>query len=133
MPEPCPPKVFEALADPVRRTILQMVAQREHAAGTLAAGIGEFTTISQPAISQHLKVLREAGLVQVRPDGTRRIYTLDPAGVEIAQRWLTTLVDPLDVFSQPLDALATEIARGTRRRRGADPGSRGSSAGSRSA
>ena len=73
--------------------------------------------ISQPAVSQHLKVLREANLVSARAEGTRRIYMLDRAGLDVAVAWLTRLADPLAPFSQPLDALATEVARGRRTRR----------------
>ncbi|WP_328388924.1 ArsR/SmtB family transcription factor [Nocardia sp. NBC_00416] len=109
--------MFEALGDPVRRAILQMVADGEQPAGTLVSGIREHAPISQPAVSQHLKVLREAGLVQVRSEGNRRIYALEPAGIAVAREWLTGLVDPLAQFTQPLDALATEVARGTRARR----------------
>lgn len=112
-----PARVFEALADPVRRHILELVAAGEQPAGTIVAAVQEVTTISQPGVSQHLKLLREAGLVQVRAEGTRRLYGLDTDGVEAARTWLTALSDPLAHFAQPLDALATEIARGKRARR----------------
>ncbi len=75
--------------------------------------------ISQPAVSQHLKVLREARLVSVRAMGTRRVYALDRAGLGAAQAWLARVADPLGPFTQPLDALATELARGRRARRAA--------------
>jgi DNA-binding transcriptional ArsR family regulator len=74
-------------------------------------------SISQPAVSQHLKVLREANLVRVRALGTRRIYALNQTGLDAAAAWLTRLSDPLAPFAQPLDALATELARGRRARR----------------
>jgi hypothetical protein len=67
-------------------------------------------------------VLREASLVSVRAVGTRRIYALDHAGLDAAQAWLARLADPLGPFTQPLDALATELARGRRARRAADAG-----------
>jgi DNA-binding transcriptional ArsR family regulator len=70
-------------------------------------------------VSQQLKVLREAGLVSARADGTRRLYALDQAGLGAAQAWLTRLADPLEPFAQPLDALATEVARGRRAKRAA--------------
>jgi DNA-binding transcriptional ArsR family regulator len=78
-------------------------------------------------VSQHLKVLREAGLVTKRADGTRRLYHLDPAGIGAASAWLSaltqSLADPVAAFAQPLDALATEVARGRRRRRASpEPG-----------
>lgn len=114
-------KIFEALADPVRRYILELVADEEQAAGTVVTAVQRYTRISQPGVSQHLKVLRDAGLVRVRAEGTRRFYTLDAEGVAVAQSWLAHLVDPLAQFAQPLDALATEVARG-RRARKAEPG-----------
>jgi DNA-binding transcriptional ArsR family regulator len=82
--------------------------------------------LSQPAFSQHLKVLREARLVNVRAEGTRRYYALDPAGLEAAQVWLARLADPVGPFAQPLDALATEVARGRRERRATHGSARGS-------
>ncbi|CAM4395939.1 metalloregulator ArsR/SmtB family transcription factor [Nocardia ninae] len=117
-----PEKIFEALGDPVRRFILELVATGEQPAGTVVAAVQGFTRISQPGVSQHLKVLRDAGLVRVRAEGTRRVYALDAAGVEVAQVWLSALADPLAQFAQPLDALATEVARGRRARRAAEPG-----------
>ncbi|MFI2284550.1 ArsR/SmtB family transcription factor [Nocardia beijingensis] len=113
-----PAKIFEALGDPVRRFILELVAVDEQQAGALVAAVRQRTPISQPGVSQHLKVLRDAGLVRVRAEGTRRIYVLDRAGVDAARAWLTALADPLHQFAQPLDALATEVARGKRARRG---------------
>ncbi|MET9027909.1 metalloregulator ArsR/SmtB family transcription factor [Nocardia sp. NPDC004168] len=113
-----PAKIFEALGDPVRRFLLEMVAAEEQPAGALVAAVQQRTRISQPGVSQHLKVLRDAGLVHVRAEGTRRLYALDPAGIEAARAWLTGLADPMRHFAQPLDALATEIARGKRARRG---------------
>jgi len=73
--------------------------------------------ISQPAVSQHLKVLLGANLVSVRASGTRRLYALNQAGLDDARAWLERLGDPTAPFTQPLDALATEIARGRRARR----------------
>jgi DNA-binding transcriptional ArsR family regulator len=67
-----------ALGDPTRRAIFERVAQRPRAVGEIAAEL----PVSRPAVSQHLKVLKEAGLVVDRAVGTRRIYTADPAGVE---------------------------------------------------
>ncbi|HKE68209.1 MAG TPA: metalloregulator ArsR/SmtB family transcription factor [Nocardioidaceae bacterium] len=109
-------KVFEALGDPVRRVVLELLSGGEQPAGEIVAVLQHRAPISQPAVSQHLKVLREAGLVRVRAEGTRRVYALDPAGVEAARAWLTRLADPLEPFEQPLDALATEVARGRRSR-----------------
>ncbi|MFE7745066.1 ArsR/SmtB family transcription factor [Nocardia sp. NPDC057455] len=117
-----PTKIFEALGDPVRRFILEIVAADEQPAGALVAAVQQHTPISQPGVSQHLKVLRDAGLVRVRAEGTRRLYALDSEGIDAAWAWLTGLADPLHRFAQPLDALATEIARGKRARRGAGTG-----------
>jgi DNA-binding transcriptional ArsR family regulator len=108
---------FEALGEPVRRLILELLAAGEQPVGPLVAALQSRMPISQPAVSQHLKVLLEASLVSVRASGTRRLYALDQAGVDAAQAWLAGLADPLGPFAQPLDALATEVARGRRARR----------------
>ena len=77
---------FTALADPTRRAIFERIAQRPSAVGELA----EALPVSRPAVSQHLKVLKDAGLVADRAHGTRRIYQLDPAGVEALRAYLDT-------------------------------------------
>ena|SRR5262245_32523662 len=82
-------QAFTALADPTRREIFERVATRPRAVGELADDL----PVSRPAVSQHLKVLSEAGLVTARADGTRRIYELDPQG-------LAGLRDYLDGFWQ---------------------------------
>lgn len=102
---------FPALGDPVRRAILTLLAGGEQPAGAIVDSLNTRSPITQPSVSQHLKVLLEARLVQVRAQGRHRYYALDPAGVTAAQLWLSNLVDP---FRQPLDALETEIARGRR-------------------
>jgi DNA-binding transcriptional ArsR family regulator len=112
--------VFEALGDPVRRVILELLTAGEQPTGSLVTALQSRTPISQPAVSQHLKVLREASLVSVRTTGTRRLYALDQAGLDAARAWLAGLADQLGPFTQPLDALATEIARGRRARRASD-------------
>jgi DNA-binding transcriptional ArsR family regulator len=117
------PGVFEALGEPVRRAILELLTAGEQPVGPLVTALRSRMPISQPAVSQHLKVLLDAGLVSVRAVGTRRLYTLDQAGVDAAQAWLARLADPLGPFAQPLDALATEVARGRRTRRAAAGGS----------
>ena len=108
--------VFDALGDPVRRRILELLGDGERPAGAIAHALHAQFGISQPAASQHLRVLRGAGLVTVRADGTRRIYGVDTAGLAVVQDWLERFAD---VFAQPLDALETELARGRRARRGA--------------
>jgi DNA-binding transcriptional ArsR family regulator len=116
--------VFEALGDPTRRQILELLASGEQPAGTVVATLQTRAPISQPAVSQHLRVLREAGLVTVRAEGTRRLYAIDEAGLDAAKGWLTRLADPLAPFAQPLDALETEVARGRRARRASQSGKR---------
>lgn len=101
---------FDALGDPTRRRILELLAGTERTVGELVAALGR---ISQPAVSQHLAVLRDAGLVRVRAEGTRRFHAVDDDAVAAARDWLTRLTGP---FDQPLDALATEVARGRRAR-----------------
>ncbi|WP_067534382.1 ArsR/SmtB family transcription factor [Nocardia crassostreae] len=117
-----PEKIFEALGDSVRRYVLELLAGGEQPASAIVAAVQGHTRISQPGVSQHLKVLGDAGLVSVRAAGTRRFYALDAAGLEAAQRWLAGLADPLHQFAQPLDALATEVARGKRTMRTGDTG-----------
>jgi DNA-binding transcriptional ArsR family regulator len=105
---------FDVLGDPVRRRILELLAGGERAAGEVSAVVQEEFGITQPAVSQHLKVLRENGFARVRAEGTRRLYAVDPAPLREADRWL----DHFRRFWTPhLDALATEIARGKRERR----------------
>lgn len=104
---------FDVLGDPVRRRILELLAGREHSSGEVVAVIaGEFG-ITQAAVSQHLKVLRESGFATVRPDGTRRIYTLDPTPMRDVDAWLDRF---RGFWTHKLDALATEVARGKRAR-----------------
>ncbi len=80
-------RALQALADPTRRRILDLLAQGEMAAGEIA---GHFPSISRPAVSQHLAVLREAGLVRERREGRRRIYRLEPEPLrEIWEGWLS--------------------------------------------
>jgi len=75
---------LNALADPTRRTIFERVGAGPGAVGEIAAGL----PVSRPAVSQHLKVLKEAGLVTDTPDGTRRVYRLDPRGLGALRDWL---------------------------------------------
>ena len=109
--------VFAALGEPVRRRILEVLSGGARSAGGVVAVLRERAPISQPAASQHLKVLREAGLIDFVADGNRRLYRLEPVAIEAARGWLDTLLDPAAQFTQPLDALATEVARGKRDRR----------------
>lgn len=110
------PGVFEALGDRTRRRILEVAAAGDQTVGTIVAALQAEMTISQPAVSQHLKVLREAELVRARADGKHRYYSIDEAGLDAAHAWLGQIADPIGSFAQPLDALATEVARGRRQR-----------------
>ncbi len=109
--------VFAAIADPTRRQVLDLLRVRERAAGELAAS---FPSLSQPAMSQHLRVLREAGLVNVRPELQRRIYSLRYEGFATLEAWLTHYRQfwqlNLDALERYLDARgAGEKAKGRRR------------------
>ncbi|MDT5130392.1 MAG: hypothetical protein QOG79_2869 [Mycobacterium sp.] len=105
---------FDVLGDPVRRRILELLADGELSAGVIGATIQDEFAITQPAVSQHLKVLRDNGFASVRPDGQRRLYAVDATALRDVDRWL----DGFRRFWTPhLDALATEVARGKRQRR----------------
>ncbi|HEX2105266.1 MAG TPA: metalloregulator ArsR/SmtB family transcription factor [Solirubrobacteraceae bacterium] len=105
---------FDVLGDPVRRRILELLADGERPAGAVGAVVQAEFGISQPGVSQHLRVLRENGFATVRADGARRLYAVDPAPLEEVDRWL----EPYRRFwHQRLDALGTELARGRRRER----------------
>jgi DNA-binding transcriptional ArsR family regulator len=93
---------FLALADPTRRRIIELLGSGERAAGTL----GQNFEISPPAVSQHLKALREAGLVQVRIDGQRRLYSLNPEGFVELEAWFERM---RGFWSGRLDALEREL------------------------
>jgi DNA-binding transcriptional ArsR family regulator len=108
---------FDVLGDPVRRRILELLADGELPSGAITAVIQEEFGISQPAVSQHLKVLRESGFATVRPERTRRLYAVDAAPLRELERWL----GQFRVFwEQGLDSLETELARGKRERRLSD-------------
>lgn len=92
---------FAALADPTRRLVLERLAAGPRAVGELAAGL----PVSRPAVSQHLKVLKEAGLVSDHPDGARRIYQIDPQGLGAMRAWLD------QVWDVALTAFAAEVER----------------------
>lgn len=114
--------VLDALGDATRRHILEVLAAGERTAGAVVEAVQARQPISQPAVSQHLRVLRQNRLVTVRAEGTRRVYAIDHDGLDAADAWLAHLADPAGPFTQPLDALATEVARGKRSRRTAEPG-----------
>ena len=102
---------FKALADTTRRRIVEMVARTEMAAGDIAR---EFE-MSAPAVSQHLKILREAGLIKVRVDGQRRLYSPEVAGLSELEAWFARV---RGFWNPRLDRLAQEIKRAQRKKRG---------------
>jgi DNA-binding transcriptional ArsR family regulator len=108
---------FDVLGDPVRRRILELIATGERSSGAITGVVRSEFGISQPAVSQHLRVLREGGFATVRPEGARRLYAVNPEPLREVDAWL----EPFRAFWTPrLDALATEIARGRRERRRRD-------------
>jgi DNA-binding transcriptional ArsR family regulator len=105
---------LDILGDPVRRRILELLADGEQPSGALAEVIQREFGISQPAVSQHLRVLRDSGFATVRVDGPRRMYAVASAPLQQVDAWL----DRFRALWEPrLDALATEVARGKRERR----------------
>jgi DNA-binding transcriptional ArsR family regulator len=105
---------FDILGDPVRRRVLELLADGEQPAGAITTLIQDEFGISQPAVSQHLRVLRESGVALVRPVGTRRLYSVKPDALRDVDEWLDRF---RRFWTPPLDALATELARGKRTRR----------------
>ncbi len=104
---------FDVLGDPVRRRILELLADGERAAGDIATAIRAEFGISQPAVSQHLRVLRDSGFTSVRAVGTRRLYAVDAEPLREIDAWLERY---RRFWVQRLDALDTELARGRRAR-----------------
>jgi DNA-binding transcriptional ArsR family regulator len=102
--------VLRAMADEGRRTLLESLADGPATAGELAA----LLPIARPGVSRHLRVLREAGLVEVRQEAQRRIYALRPEPFAEVDEWLDRY---RRLWEQRLDALHTEVARGKREQR----------------
>jgi DNA-binding transcriptional ArsR family regulator len=94
--------VFEVVVDPSRRRILDLLRQREQSVGDLVERLG----MSQPGVSKHLRVLREAGLVRVRQDAQRRWYRLDPDPLTEIDRWLAPY---REYWTARLDALERHL------------------------
>lgn len=108
---------FDVLGDPVRRRLLELLADGERAAGELTDVVRAEFGITQPAVSRHLRVLRENGFATVRADGARRLYAVDAAPLQQVDAWLDRY---RSLWAQRLDALETEISRGAKSPRGAD-------------
>ena len=105
---------FDVLGDPIRRRILELLGDGRLTSGAITAVVQAEFGISQPAVSQHLKVLRDSGFATVHPEGTRRLYAVDATPFRELDDWL----EPFRGFwDQRLDSLATELARGKRERR----------------
>jgi DNA-binding transcriptional ArsR family regulator len=98
--------ILAALADPTRRTILERLRQAPSSVGRLA----ETLPVSRPAVSQHLRVLKDAGLVREQPQGTRRVYRAEPRGLVELKRYLDTL------WGDVLDSFREEAERGEEER-----------------
>lgn len=111
-------EAWDVLGDPVRRRLLELLADGERPAGALGEVVQDEFGISQPAVSLHLRVLRESGFVSVRPEGARRLYAVRPDGMRDVDEWIDRF---RRFWTPPLDALATELARGRRTRKRAKP------------
>ncbi|HEX3676007.1 MAG TPA: metalloregulator ArsR/SmtB family transcription factor [Sphingomicrobium sp.] len=100
-----PDRVFSALYDPTRRAVLERLRDGPRPVGEIAKGL----PVTRPAVSQHLKVLKEAGLVADRSEGTRRIYHIDPKGLGAMRAWLDQFWD------SALTAFAADVERSAKR------------------
>jgi DNA-binding transcriptional ArsR family regulator len=98
-------RVFAALNDPTRRAVLERLRTGPKPVGEIARGV----PVTRPAVSQHLKVLKEAGLVDDRSEGTRRIYHIDPKGLGAMRAWLDQF------WTEALDAFAAEAERSAKK------------------
>lgn len=105
---------FEVLGDPVRRRIIELLGSGEHSSGEIVEVIQREFGITQSAVSQHLRVLRESGFAQARVAGPRRLYSIEPGPFKAIDSWLDRF---RGFWDHRLDALATEVARGKRERR----------------
>jgi DNA-binding transcriptional ArsR family regulator len=105
---------FDVLGDPVRRRILELLTDGELTSGAITHVVQSEFGITQPAVSQHLRVLRDSGFTTVRPEGTRRLYSVDPAPLREVDAWVGTF---RTFWEQRLDSLETELYRGQRERR----------------
>lgn len=105
---------FDVLGDPVRRRLLELLAEGERSSGDMTTVVRREFGITQSAVSQHLRVLRDSGFASVRAEGARRLYAAEPERMREVDAWL----DRFRGFWGPrLEALATEVARGKRKRR----------------
>lgn len=105
---------FDVLGDPVRRRILELLARGESSSGEIVRVVSSEFGISQPGVSQHLKVLRENGFANVRKQGAQRLYSVDAGPLQEIDSWLEGF---RGFWIHRLEALDTEVKRGKRRRR----------------
>ncbi len=105
---------LDILGDPVRRRILERIAKGEETSGAIVEHIQEEFGITQAAVSQHLRVLRESGFAVARADGTKRLYSINPAPLRSVDAWLDQF---RHFWSHHLSALSTEVARGKKLRK----------------
>lgn len=112
---------FDVLGDPVRRRICEILAEGEASAGAIVEVVGGEFGISQSAVSQHLRVLRESGFASVQRDGARRLYSVETAPFREIDDWLDSF---RGFWEHRLEALATEVARGKRKRSAATASAR---------
>src|SRR6478735_1734748 len=108
---------LDVLGDPVRRRLVELLAQGDHASGDLTEVIRDEFGISQPAVSNHLRVLRDSGFARSVPVGSRRIYSLAGERMTEVRTWVD---EQLGFWSNRLDALDTELRRGARKTRNGD-------------
>jgi DNA-binding transcriptional ArsR family regulator len=102
-------RALAALADPTRRKVFEQLRSGPKPVGRIAKGL----PVSRPAVSQHLKVLKEAGLVADRPEGVRRVYYIDPHGLAAIRRWLDGFWDEaLDAFKAEAEKTYGEARKG---------------------
>lgn len=110
---------FDVLGDPVRRRLIELLAAGERAAGDVGALVEREFGITQPAVSQHLRVLRDTGFARVRAEGARRLYAVEPSALDEVDAWLANC---RRFWTRKLDALGDELKRGKRNRKRKDPG-----------
>lgn len=110
-------QIFSALGDPTRARIVEVLARRDLTAGEIAARF----PVSRPAVSRHLRVLRRARLVRSRGEAQRRVYSLDPSGLDEVDRWVAQCREKwnarLDALGRHLDAMAVREAAAKEKRR----------------
>jgi DNA-binding transcriptional ArsR family regulator len=108
---------FDILGDPVRRRILELLADRICSSGAIVEVISAEFGISQPAVSQHLRVLRDSGFATAEPDGRRRLYAVAPERFDEIDAWVQRF---RRTWEPRFEALATEVARGKKARQAED-------------